>query len=100
MEYRSYDMYERAADDFNSFPVMMLASNPDQSQGVPTFAPEYQMPVNLDPGVMEPPTNFNPTYRVTVEEPAYAPASAGFSIPWWLWLVGGYAAYKLLWRRK
>lgn len=103
--YDGYGPYSREAyeTNLNEFPVIMENPSPMNSQGVSTFQPEIDyFPSNLDPGdISPPPTNNNPTYRVTVEEPLGIVAEPGdYRIPWWLWLAGGYAAYKLLGGRK
>lgn len=103
--YDGFGPYSRTAyeTDLNVFPVIMDNPSPMNSQGVSTFQPDIEyFPLNLDPGdIAAPPTNNNPTYRVMVEEPGgiYS-TSSGFSIPWWIWLIGGFAAWKLLGGRK
>lgn len=80
----------------NEIPVTLLPPSQDNAVAVPLIHPDNQLEVAIpDPGDINPPTASNPTFKVLVQAPAI-PAAVAASIPWYLWLVLGYGAYKLL----
>ena len=100
-EYDGMGPYSREAyeTNLNLMDAEILPPSPDAAQGVPVIdpGPGYG-PINIDPGPLSPPpTNSNPTYRVTVEESIYPTAKPDYS--WLLWIAGAFAAYKFFGKR-
>lgn len=97
-----YDEYSADEARYNRDEAYVIFPPPnfDQGAGVsPVFPVDTLATPNIDVGdISLPPTNSNPTFYVDVYAPKpVEPAPASDSaIPWWVWLLGGYAAWRLL----